>query len=73
MSKKIAPQTKSADKHVSVPIRMPATLETKITEATAKTGLAKQDVMRLSLERGIDILIAQLTSRPAMAADAAAA
>jgi hypothetical protein len=73
MSKKIAPKAKSVDKHVSVPIRMPEALETKITEATAKTGLAKQDVMRLSLERGIDILIAQLTSRPAMAPEGVAA
>jgi hypothetical protein len=73
MSKKIAPKDKTVDKHVNVPIRMPSTLETKITEATAKTGLAKQDVMRLSLERGIDILIAQLTSRPTRPAESAAA
>jgi len=30
-------------------------------------------VMRLSLERGIDILIAQLTSRPTRPAESAAA
>lgn len=39
---------------------MPKALDERIADAAEKTGLAKQDVMRLSLERGIDVLIAQL-------------
>lgn len=47
--------------HVSVPVRVPVDLDNRITEASSTTRLAKQDVMRLSMERGLDILVAQLT------------
>lgn len=52
---------------VNVPLRMPHELHSKVNAASVQLKLAKQDVMRLSLERGIDILIAQLTSTPASA------
>lgn len=48
----------------NVPVRMPADLDELIEKAKEKTGLAKQDVMRLSLDRGLDILVEQLTGSP---------
>lgn len=50
---------------VNVPIRMPATLEAQIEAAAEKVKLSKQDTMRLAIERGLDVLIAQLTTAPA--------
>jgi hypothetical protein len=44
-----------------VPVSMPAELEARIEETSTLVKLSKQDVMRLSMERGIDVLIAQLT------------
>jgi hypothetical protein len=48
-----------------VPLSMPEELEVKIEAAAAQIKLSKQDVMRLSMERGLDVLIAQLTGTPA--------
>lgn len=53
------------EESVSVPVRMPKALAERVTKASEKTKLAKQDVMRLSMERGIDILVAQLSTPPA--------
>lgn len=61
MAKKTEPQR---PENVSIPLRMPAALADRIGEASKKTQLAKQDVMRLSLERGLDILVEQLTGSP---------
>ncbi len=53
---------------VKVPISMPGELEEKIVSASRRLKLSKQDTMRLSLERGLAVLEAQLTSRvPEMA------
>ena len=52
---------------VTYPLRLSKALDQKVTDAAAKTTLSKQDVMRLSIERGLDILIAQLPT-PASAA-----
>ena len=60
MDKKKKPE-RPASGFVSVPLRLSSELEEKIAKASEKTKLAKQDVMRLSLERGIDILVDQLT------------
>lgn len=57
----------------NVPLRMPADLDDLIERAKEKTGLAKQDVMRLSLDRGIDILVEQLTGKPLREQEAVAA
>lgn len=47
----------------NVPLRMTADLDDLIERAKEKTGLSKQDVMRLSLNRGLDILVEQLTGK----------
>lgn len=52
----------------SIPVRLSADLEQKIEAAAEQVKLSKQDVMRLSLERGLEVLIRQLTSEPATAA-----
>ena len=44
----------------SVPISMPDDLEEKIEAAAEQVKLSKQDVMRLSMERGLPVLLAQL-------------
>lgn len=60
MSDKKKPNTKRP-----VPISMPAELEARIETTSTLVKLSKQDVMRLSMERGIDVLIAQLTGTAA--------
>lgn len=47
---------------VSVPVRMPSVLDRRITETAEQLGLSKQDTMRLSMERGLKVLIAQLSA-----------
>lgn len=44
-----------------VPLSMPEDLEVKIEQASEQVKLSKQDVMRLSMERGLPVLLAQLT------------
>lgn len=64
MSKKEKPKT--TGRGTSVPLMMPPELEAKIEDARKKLPmLSKQDVMRLSLERGLSILVTQLTGDPA--------
>ena len=55
---------------MNVPIRMPVELEAKIDAAAEKVKLSKADTMRLAIERGLDVLIAQLTTPPATTAAA---
>lgn len=45
---------------VSVPVRMPAELDVLITDTAEAVKLSKQDTIRLSLERGLEILKRQL-------------
>ena len=52
---------------VTYPLRLSEDLHNKVAAASATTSLSKQDIMRLSIERGLDILVSQLTS-PASAA-----
>lgn len=40
-------------------------LDSKLRDAAAKTHLSKQSVMRMSLDRGIDILLSQLLGETA--------
>lgn len=47
---------------------MPDELEALIEEASEQVKLSKQDVMRLSLERGLPVLLAQLTPSTPQAA-----
>lgn len=58
---------------VNVPVSLPAELDGLIEKAGERTGLSKQDVMRLSLDRGIDILVEQLTGKPLREPEAVAA
>jgi hypothetical protein len=43
-----------------VPLSMPEDLEEKIEQVSDQVKLSKQDVMRLSMERGLPVLVAQL-------------
>lgn len=45
-------------------IRLDADLTARIDQAVETTRLKKVDVLRLSIERGLDTLVAQLTSPP---------
>lgn len=47
---------------VNVPVRISAELEERINSAAKDLALAKQDVMRLSIARGIEVLRAQLSA-----------
>lgn len=49
---------------VRVPLAMTAELDAEIEAASRKVGLSKQDTMRLSIDRGLKVLIAQMTSEP---------
>lgn len=44
-----------------MPISMTAEQDGKIGEAARAIGLSKQDTIRLSIDRGLPVLIAQLT------------
>lgn len=67
MQSTIKPQEKS----VVLPLRITPELAQSLADASEKTKLSQQDVARLGLARGIEILISQLTTPPAMTADAA--
>jgi hypothetical protein len=64
MSDRPRPQRPSS---VSIPVRLPAALDEQIEEASRVIGLSKQDTMRLSLERGLKVLTAQLLAPQAAA------
>lgn len=49
---------------------MSEALESRVTETSKKINLSKQDTMRLSLERGLGILLAQLLPESEAGADA---
>ena len=52
----------------SVTIRLPESLENKVISASNETGLARADVYRLSIDRGVDKLLDQLRGEPAKVA-----
>lgn len=64
------PKKPSKPERVNVPLAMPAELDARITEAARRVKLSKQDTMRLSLERGLDVLVRQLTDADAAASAA---
>jgi hypothetical protein len=45
-----------------VPLSLPEDLADKVDAAAAEVGLSKQDTMRLALERGLPVLLAQLSA-----------
>jgi hypothetical protein len=54
------PQSTTRKAPVTYPLRLTTALDDKVTAAAAETTLSKQDVMRLSIERGLEILLNQL-------------
>ena len=46
--------------HISMPVRMPADLKKRVDAASEAIPLSQQDVLRLSIDRGLDILLTQL-------------
>lgn len=49
---------------MAVPIKLTPAIETKVIAAAKETGLKKSDILRMSVERGVDVLLAQLNSNP---------
>ncbi len=65
MSTKKAPPTRNLT--TSMPVKLTPAIEAKVAAAAKETGLKKSDVVRMSVERGVDVLLAQLTSNPTAA------
>ncbi len=59
---------KKASCPLPVSVRLGEALEIKLDHAATKTGLSKSDLARLSIERGLGILLAQLEAPVAEAA-----
>lgn len=53
---------------ISVPVRMPAALDELIASTAQEIKLSKQDTIRLSIERGVQILKRQLTAEAVLPA-----
>lgn len=60
MSKK-----RAAKRNFSHLLTIDADLDTKVRDAAKKTKLSNQAVMRMSLDRGIDVLLTQLLGESA--------
>lgn len=58
-------QDPTPDAPKTISLRIPETLDTKVDAAAKETGLKRSDVLRLSLDRGIDRLLEQLRGEPA--------
>ena len=61
MSKK---QAASRNLTFAVPVKLTPAIDKKVEDAAAETGLKKSDVIRMAVERGIDVLLSQLNSSP---------
>lgn len=61
MSERPAENERRKPTKVTVPLALPEALATQIDEAAAVVRLSKQNTMRLALERGLPVLLAQLT------------
>jgi hypothetical protein len=49
---------------VTYPLALTKPLYQKVARVAASTGMSRQAVMALSLERGLDVLTTQLSSQP---------
>ncbi len=66
MSKETDPKAAARKpRSITLPLRMPEDLDRKVAMTAAEIGLSKQDTVRLSLERGLSILVQQLSSKAA--------
>jgi len=54
-------------KEKTISLRIPVSIDKKAGDAAKKLHLKKSDVFRLATERGIDVLLAQLSSPTAAA------
>ena len=52
---------------MSMPVKLTTAIDAKVTAAAKETGLKKSDIVRMSVERGVDVLLAQLSSNPSAA------
>ncbi len=52
---------------MAMPVKLTPEIDAKVIAAAQKTGLKKSDIVRMSVERGVDVLLAQLTSNPTAA------
>jgi hypothetical protein len=50
-----------------MPVKLTPAIDAKVIAAAQQTGLKKSDIVRMSVERGVDVLLAQLTSNPTAA------
>lgn len=55
--------TQTINTDVIISIRVPLELNEKAEAAAVTLGLKKADVLRLSFDRGVEVLIAQLTGQ----------
>jgi hypothetical protein len=58
-----ARKTKNKPTRLNIPLGLDAALAAKVDDASARLGLSKQATMRLSIERGVDVLMSQLTGK----------
>jgi hypothetical protein len=65
MPTKKAPPTRNLA--ASMPVKLSPAIDAKVIAAAQQTGLKKSDIVRMSVERGVDVLLAQLTSNPTAA------
>ena len=65
MPTKKAPPTRNLT--MAMPVKLTPEIDAKVIAAARQTGLKKSDIVRMSVERGVDVLLAQLTSKPTAA------
>jgi hypothetical protein len=65
MPTKKAPPTRNLT--TAMPVKLTPEIDAKVIAAAQQTGLKKSDIVRMSVERGVDVLLAQLTSKPTAA------
>lgn len=53
---------------VTYPLAMEKPLYARVAKVADKTGMSRQVVMHMSIERGLDVLMNQLTSETQLAA-----
>lgn len=65
-----SPAKKSVSRNLTFayPVKLTPAIDAKVVAAAKETGLKKSDVIRMSLERGVDVLLTQLSSSPNAAA-----
>lgn len=62
MSTKRKPSTETKGAEKILNLRVPADLDAKAQDIAEKVKLSKSDAIRLAMDRGLDVLLQQLTS-----------